>query len=389
MSRFHSYLDNAAKIIHSYEKGVPLHFHLKKYFRTEKKYGSNDRKIISSLCYNYFRCFNLYKGIDFSFQHLLVAFFLCENTDTQLLKTLNPELNERIKFPIVEKLDHLGLNMDDLFGFSGKLSELINATSFSVSYLIQPALFLRIRPGKIEKVLESLKSIEMDLLSETSLKIANGVNVENLVRLNKDAVVQDFSSQNIFNDFIPLLLQSPKNEKKISVWDVCAASGGKSILLYDLLKGNVKLTVSDIRKNILNNLEGRLKEAGINIYKKFEQDITIASGLDKTEKFNVVLCDVPCSGSGTWSRTPEQHFSFEISNLSLFVEKQKSIIKNVIPHLADNGFLVYITCSVFKSENEDMVQFIQDNFSLELIHMNYVSGYEIKADTMFTAIFKA
>ncbi len=389
MSRFHSYLDNAAKIIHSYEKGVPLHFHLKKFFRAEKKYGSNDRKIISSLCYNYFRCFNLFKGVDFSFQHLLNAFFLCENTDTQLLKTLDPELNERIKFPIVEKLVHLGLKMDDVFGFSGRLSELIDEKLFSISFLIQPALFLRIRPGKKEKVLESLKSIEMDLLSETSLKIANGVNVENVVRLNKDAVVQDFSSQNIFNDFIPLLLQSPKNEKKISVWDVCAASGGKSILLYDLLKGYVKLTVSDIRKNILNNLESRLKDAGINIYKKFEQDITIASGLEKEEKFNVVLCDVPCSGSGTWSRTPEQHFSFEISNLSVFVEKQKSIIKNVIPHLADNGFLVYITCSVFKSENEDMVQFIQDNFSLELIHMNYVSGYEIKADSMFTAIFKA
>ena len=86
-------------------------------------------------------------------------------------------------------------------------------------------------------------------------------------------------------------------------------------MIFDLLKGKVKLTVSDIRKNILHNLESRLGFAGINIFKKFTADLTIHSGLDSGETFDIVICDVPCSGSGTWARTPEQQFAVTVADI--------------------------------------------------------------------------
>ena len=107
------------------------------------------------------------------------------------------------------------------------------------------------------------------------------------------------------------------------------------------------------------------------------------------EKFSVILCDVPCSGSGTWGRTPEQYYSFEENQIEAFVKKQKNIVINTIAHLAKDGWFIYITCSVFKAENEDMVDFIQENFSCQLLEMKYLKGYENKADTMFVAYFKS
>jgi len=56
--------------------------------------------------------------------------------------------------------------------------------------------------------------------------------------------------------------------------------------------------------------------------------------------------------------------------------------------LKKDGWLLYITCSVFKKENEDVVEFMRSNSELELIEMELLKGYEKKADTMFAALFK-
>jgi 16S rRNA (cytosine967-C5)-methyltransferase len=55
--------------------------------------------------------------------------------------------------------------------------------------------------------------------------------------------------------------------------------------------------------------------------------------------------------------------------------------------VADDGYLLYITCSVFKKENEEMVSFIQQQPGFELVKMEQLKGYAIKADSMFAAIF--
>jgi len=64
MSRYHSYLNSAVSVIDSYAKGAPLTHHLKSFFQTDKKFGSKDRKSISTLCYHYFRCAFLFNETD-------------------------------------------------------------------------------------------------------------------------------------------------------------------------------------------------------------------------------------------------------------------------------------------------------------------------------------
>jgi 16S rRNA (cytosine967-C5)-methyltransferase len=60
----------------------------------------------------------------------------------------------------------------------------------------------------------------------------------------------------------------------------------------------------------------------------------------------------------------------------------------VIDSLKDNGYLLYITCSAFRKENEEVTAFIQQKFHLQLIKMELIKGYNNKADTMFAALFQ-
>lgn len=202
-----------------------------------------------------------------------------------------------------------------------------------------------------------------------------------MLKLNVDAVVQDLSSQQTAA-FMALL---PK-EKVQMVWDCCAASGGKSILVADMFPG-VNITASDIRANMLHNLKRRLREAKIPLHRAFTADLSKPINIDR--KFDLIICDAPCTGSGTWARTPEQLYFFEKEKIDAYATLQKSIVSHALPHLKENGFLLYITCSVFKKENEDIVDFIQHSFpETKLIKQQMLKGYAKRADTMFAALVK-
>ena len=388
MSRFHSYLTSSTKLIASYKPGSPLSYHLKKYFAEHKKFGSKDRKIVSSLCYDYFRCALFLDKIFSIDQSILHAVFLCQQKEHDMLKELHPELNSRIHLPLEEKLSYLNLDSKKLFAYQEELSPEIDASSYAASFFKQPSLFLRIRPHRKKVVVEALQkaSIVFEEIGEDVFKCSNSAGLDKALRINKDAVIQDFNSQRVFDFFKDIPLNT---ENEIyTVWDTCAASGGKSILLHDRLKGKIRLTVSDIRPNILANLTQRLQQSRVDIFKKFTRNLSVSSGLEKQEKFSIIICDVPCSGSGTWGRTPEQYFSFDKNDLPSFVKKQQSIVSNVIPHVETNGLFFYITCSVFKAENEEMVKFIESHSALKLVRTNYLKGYACDADTMFVAVFQ-
>ena len=387
MSRFHSYLTSAVNIIGSYDGSKPFGYHIKSFFAAEKKYGSRDRRSISSLCYHYFRLGQALQDLPAA-ERILTGVFLSENTSNELLSELRPELNKRISDSIIEKLDFLKISYRDIFPFVDKLSGEIEKELFALSFLSQPFLFLRIRPGKEKILIEKLTAAEIIFQKKEAacLQLSNNTSLDKLIKINKEAVVQDRSSQQVFN-FLEKNRHYFPPDHSISVWDCCAASGGKSILLNDLLKGKLKLTVSDIRENILFNLQKRLQEAGVNIYKKIAADLEKGQAALRGEKFDLIICDAPCTGSGTWSRTPEQLYYFRENTIDLFTEKQKRIVSNVIPQLKNGGLFFYITCSVFNKENEVLVDYIKEKFHLQLLQMEFLKGYEEKADSMFVAVF--
>ncbi len=156
-------------------------------------------------------------------------------------------------------------------------------------------------------------------------------------------------------------------------------------MLHDL-EPKIELLVSDVRENSLLNLQERFQLAGI---KKYHQKVMdLLQNNDQIlhhYEFDGILLDAPCSGSGTWGRTPEMLYYFEKYKIENYVKLQKAIAENVIKYLKKDKPLIYMTCSVFKAENEDVVNYLTSNFDLKLEKMELIKGYQDKADSMFVA----
>lgn len=388
MSRYHSYLNSATEILSAYKGEEPLSSFLKKFFAASKKYGSKDRKQISHLCYCYFRLGKAELDISIE-ERILIALFLCSNESNEILENLKPEWNENVRISVKEKCSMFNSQysmFNVFFPWKDELSEGIDYEKFNESFFIQPDLFLRLRPGKEHQVKQKFQQAEIDFkeMNSTCLSLANTSKIENIIELNKEAVVQDYNSQQT-GEHIRIAIANC--QLPIAVWDCCAASGGKSIMAKDIL-GDIELTVSDIRESILINLKKRFSEAGIADYKSKVVDLTNSKLKTQNSKFDIVICDAPCTGSGTWPRTPEQLFYFEKSKIEEYVVKQKKIVSNTVPHLKPGGYLLYITCSVFEKENEDVVDFIKQQFKMKEIKTEVLKGYDKKADTMFAALLQ-
>jgi 16S rRNA (cytosine967-C5)-methyltransferase len=391
MSHYYSYLNTSASIIDQYRGEVPLSSFLKKFFAGNKKYGSRDRKQIAHLCYCYFRMGKMALQLPVE-ERILAGLFLCSDEPDELLKKLKPEWNEKTGLDIEAKCsvlsqDYSGAEffLDEVFPFENYLSEGISFKGFSRFFFTQPDLFLRIRPGHAKDVLQKLQdsNLQFRVIGKDCIALSNTTKVENVLSINKEVIIQDYNSQ-LVAEFLPV--RPGGQTGRYLVWDCCAASGGKSILVNDVMAGAM-ITVSDIRKNILANLKKRFEEAGIKHYQSFVADI--AYDLPPVaHNFDLIIADVPCSGSGTWGRTPEQLYHFQVSEIEKYSSLQKSIVDNVIRALKPGGYFLYSTCSVFKKENENLVDFIRDKSSMILIRKEVLKGYDKKADTMFAALFQ-
>lgn len=387
MSRYHSYLNTARDILSLYEGNEPFPAFSKKYFAQFKKYGSTDRKLISHLCFCYFRLGKAFISLPIE-EKIIIALFLCSEYPDKMLEMLKPEWNQRTTLSIAEKVSFLEFPEFHvaLFPYGIELSYDINQEEFSLSFLQQPNLYLRIRPGKEMVVRKKLQSagIEFQSVLENGLALNNASKIAEALILDKEAVVQDFSSQKV-GQFFSIVKERMNNEIP-RVWDCCAASGGKSIMANDML-GEMELIVSDKRESILFNLENRFEAAGITDYERFMADLSKPLNVFLST-FNLIIADVPCTGSGTWGRTPEQLYYFDVRKLDEYAALQKKIVSNAIVNLETGGYFLYITCSVFKKENEEVVNYLKEQFHLQLIKMELLKGYEVKADTMFAALLQ-
>jgi len=382
--RHHSYLNSAKKIIESYKGNEPFSFFLKKYFGAHKKYGSKDRKQIATLCYNFYRLGKAMPDILIQ-EKIFIGTFLCEHTFNDFLNFHKPEWNELISKPLTEKFSFINFKIENVFPASYELSDGIDHTLYGLSFFTQPDLFLRVRPGKKNVVVKKLHDagIKYETPDENCIALTNAAKLDAVIELDKEVVVQDHNSQKVLD----YLKNALSGNKPLFVWDCCAASGGKSILAYDIMQGNINLIVSDIREIVLVNLAKRFETAGIKNYKSFIADLTATNFQPPAFDHQLIICDVPCTGSGTWGRTPEQLYFFQQKTIDIYTDKQRKIVSNTVPHLQKDGLFIYITCSVFKKENEEMVNYIKEQFHLHLLQMELLKGFDKKADSMFTAVF--
>jgi 16S rRNA (cytosine967-C5)-methyltransferase len=373
------------QVFKSYDGQMPLHRFLFGYFKRNKQMGSSDRRWASRYIYSYFRLGRALPEADQTLR-LAIADFLCNQTSSLIIEDLLPHLKDQIGLVTSKKIALIKKNypefqLADVFSFNDSLSEGIVPVDFHESYFTQPDLFLRIKTGHIDQFSAVLEqhSIDFTQLTETTLALPNGTKLEQIFADQKDYQVQDLSSQKTGIFFEPSAWEY--------WWDCCAASGGKSLLLHDL-EPKVQLLVSDVREDSLNNLSERFEEAGIKKYQKKVLDLLQNNDPDLHHyEFDGIILDAPCSGSGTWGRTPEMLHYFDQHKITYFSKLQKTIAGNIVKYLKEGKPLIYITCSVFKAENEEVVTWIEENLPLKLERSEVIKGYSDGADTMFAARF--
>ncbi len=370
-------------ILAEYPADVQLSKFLPGFFRQNKQMGSTDRKVASRLVYNYFRLGNALADLPAE-DRLMVAEFLCNTQTNSFLLHFKPEWEACIHFDLQEKLDmvkavYSQFDLHDVYPQHGQLSPGIDKEAFLRSFFVQPDLFIRVRKGFEQQVKATLTQAGVTYKDEGNncLTLPNGTKLETLFPNQHWFEVQDHSSQQTARYFRP--------QRWEKWWDACAASGGKSLLLHEQ-QADLKLVVSDVRENILANLDERFRQVGLMKYQKKILDLTQNPDyLMHDYAFDGIILDAPCTGSGTWGRTPELITQFDGHRIAFFQRLQQSIARNVAKYLSPGKPLIYITCSAFKAENEDAVDYLTKELGLELEEMQVLKGYEHKADTMFVA----
>lgn len=298
---------------------------------------------------------------------------------------------------IEQKLESLqtqaGFEAVKLFPHVEQLSALQNKQDFLLARLQQPLVWMRAKKGKREKLVELLAEAKINVFNHPLLPNAVGLpqqtNIEQVLgnRYYHLGEIQDAASQQT-GTFIEL-----KPAEK--VWDCCCGAGGKSLMLRDI-EPKIELYSSDVRPQILQNLHERFKVSGLPRPFTAVKDISNVNGEGilfenkseyKTAKgtyFDTIVADVPCSGSGTWARTPEQGYYFTTAQIEAFATKQRTIVANAAPYLKKGGRLFYITCSVFAAENENQLTYFE-GIGLKAISQQLIEGWQYQADGMFIA----
>jgi len=380
----------AVRILDAFAGDMPLQGWLKNFFRENPQMGSRDRRQVTEMVYCYFRLGHSLKNSSKA-ERIITGLFLSNQHKEQILEYLHPEWHAQTEKPTEEKLDVVRRKFPDfdvleIFPWKNLLSPGIDHRRYCLSFLERPKLFIRIRPGKEKSVTDKLNKHQIEFQDADPLaslpfrtySFPGATKLDGVFVLNFEAVIQDLSSQRT-----ALFLK--KGDNRISeAWDCCSGSGGKSILMTDL-NPRCQLTVSDIRESILNNLKKRFNEAGVPQPKFLKADLTDQNDLPK-QMFPFILADLPCTGSGTWGRTPEALYFFDPQSVSDYKQRQKKILSNVTGRLKPGGVLVYITCSVFIDENERISEFLT-GLGLKMEHQEMISGYEQESDSLYAARF--
>lgn len=153
--------------------------------------------------------------------------------------------------------------------------------------------------------------------------------------------IQDAGSQCIV-DTLPLVGVN-------SVLDYCAGGGGKTLAMAALAGNSVRFDAYDQNKTRMNDLSVRAKRAGVSV--KILQTDPVS--LEKA--YDLVLLDVPCSGTGAWRRNPDGKWRFTDTDLQNLLSVQAEILEKAHKLVKDDGVLAYVTCSLLRQENEDQV----------------------------------
>ncbi len=261
-------------------------------------------------------------------------------------------------------------SLEGIKGFNSKAFEAVHVSGEQVTSI-------RLNRLKAESLKQNAKSIEDAALSLKPLAFSikkpvpwceKGFYLSERPSFTFDPLfhagayyVQEASSMFLW-EMIKQTVGTATNKK---VLDLCAAPGGKSTLLASYFKDG--LIVSN---EVIKSRAAILTE---NIIKWGADNVVVTNNDPKDFQrlenyFDVIVIDAPCSGSGLFRKDPNAINEWSEENVNLCSLRQQRIVADVLPALKQNGILIYSTCSYSKQEDEDVLDWLMENYQLSTVH---------------------
>ena len=360
------------------------------YFKLNKKYGSKDRKFLYEMVFSFFRWLgwtrflissdnlhprDIFTGIkDKELLLVLLGSSLLDSTagkemllcwmdefhlEHSYMKEFESAVKLKDKTSVFKKfLKSFSVNKEITFDqlipdwVYSKIPESTNKDKFVEYCQTRPPIWLRLQTSDTSAFFNELKENNVKYAVHESITNAVSIIESEKSLYNYDSFQKgQFEIQDIASQIIGLTA-SPKPGQRW--WDCCAGGGGKTLQLANLMQNKGRIIASDIREYKLEDLKKRARRDGLFNIECRPWDGSLLRKR-KTESFDGVLIDSPCSCSGTWRRNPDAKWHLKASDVEEINSIQKQLIRNAGPAVKSGGTLIYATCSFFEEENISVV----------------------------------
>ncbi|MCR4868246.1 MAG: 16S rRNA (cytosine(967)-C(5))-methyltransferase RsmB [Lachnospiraceae bacterium] len=214
----------------------------------------------------------------------------------------------------------------------------------------------------------------------------DAIRIEKVDRLDElPSFVQGLFYMQDLSSMEPVRLAGIKEGMKVA--DLCASPGGKSLMAALACKESGQVLSFDQNQEKVDRIMENATRYGLENIKAFVADATCPNAM-LSGKMDVILCDVPCSGLGVMGRKPEIRSRLKPEDLEELAQIQQKILTQAAAYLVEGGTLVYSTCTINPSENEENVSwFLQQNPQYHLVEQKQIWPDQMH-DGFFVAVMK-
>ena len=249
------------------------------------------------------------------------------------------------------------------------------------SYMRNPKLSARVNLSKTSRDRITSSTVIESTVTNTGVIYAKG-NIADTKEYKDGLVsVQDEASQ--------LVARTMNPKKHDVILDVCAAPGGKTTHMAEIMKNEGRIVANDIHAHKIDLIKQNAERLGLTNIEYSNIDGTKLKRVYSREEFDKVLVDAPCSGWGVMGRKPEIKYFQSQGSVDAITAIQAELLEAVATLVKIDGTLVYSTCTINKGENEVQVKkFLQAHPNYELEKENFILPYENHTDGFYIAKMK-
>jgi len=369
-ARIEAVIELTAKVAHSLkENGPAADVLVRQYFSSRRYAGSKDRRRVTNLVYDIIRRWGFLNDITSGDPCLMVMVELKLSDDdpkkyftgeTHAPDKITSQEERFLETVVSESEEHHRLNYPKWLEenlkerFSEKFVQEMNALNERAPLTLRIA---RDAPKIIEYLVDKEIQYEKGVHANSAIILKDQVQIRDWpIYRNGLVEIQDEAAQ--------LAVKYVELKPGQQVMDLCAGAGGKSLAAAGYMKNKGQIYAFDISENRLKDLKVRAKRSKHHIFQSFvlTSKNRGAKLAEYKEKMDRVILDVPCSGSGTWRRNPENRWRLTPESLDEYIAFQKSLMAEAWDAIKVGGRVAYMTCSVLKNENENQIEWFLNEY---------------------------